>query len=735
MSGNQIDRRSFLKIMGWSGAGVALSGCDLPSTVTLEEGKETVVSYVHPEEFVIPGLGVWYASTCLQCSAGCGVHGRVREGRVLKLEGNPESPINKGKLCQMGQSGLQAHYNPDRLKQPMVREGGTLKKVTWDEAWKALEDKLGGVKGDQIAWLSGSVSGHQAVLLDTYLDSVGSKNHYVYEVVNNAVTQQVNNDTLGEPMPTYRFDKAHSVLSFGADLVGASTSPVHFATQYAQFRQAPRGVLMQVEPKMSLTGGNADLWVPARPGTEGVLAMGIANVLVKTHGADASALPAALTQQIDSYDAKKVAEITGVPVEKIERIAKTLAERSPSLVLTGASAEGHEHGYQTVAAAMMLNVLLGNIGKTVVSAGDFPFPQLQARAGKTGDLAAFAEAAGKGAYQVVFISGTNPVYTAPKAMNLDGALGKVPFKVVLTHMPDETAMAADLVLPLDSAAEEWGTHVGAYQPVEKTITLQQPLMTKLYKDTRSLGDVLVALLKKQRPDDFGKYDSYFAYLQNAFAALPADYKQGMNDEQFWNTSFQHGVLKVAAAEKALSAKPAAIDNLPVYEKDSQFPFFLVPSARLGMWDGRHANLPWLQEAPDQISKVVWGSWAEIHPRTAAVLGVKNGDYVKVASQQGDVEVPVYIHRGVHPDVIAVPLGQGHDAYGRYAQGRGVNPLKILNPVHDKKTGELAMYATRVAVTKTKNQEEMVRFGGSDTQIGRKLVATVTADAFNRTEGA
>ena len=123
MSGNEINRRDFLKFMGWGGAGAAaLSGCDMPSYITLEQGKEEVVPYVIPEEYAIPGVGVWYASTCRQCPAGCGIHGRVREGRILKVEGNPHSPINKtpaedardwsGKLCQMGQSGLQNHYTP-----------------------------------------------------------------------------------------------------------------------------------------------------------------------------------------------------------------------------------------------------------------------------------------------------------------------------------------------------------------------------------------------------------------------------------------------------------------------------------------------------------------------------------------------------------------------------------------------------------------------------------------------
>jgi molybdopterin-containing oxidoreductase family iron-sulfur binding subunit len=162
---------------------------------------------------------------------------------------------------------------------------------------------------------------------------------------------------------------------------------------------------------------------------------------------------------------------------------------------------------------------------------------------------------------------------------------------------------------------------------------------------------------------------------------------------------------------------------------------LIPSARLGLWDGRHANLPWLQEAPDQISKVVWDSWAELHPETAARLGIKQGDAIKIASAHGSIEARVYIYKGVHKGAVAVPLGQGHKGYGRYANGIGVNPLKIINPVTDGKTGELAMFATRVSVSAAGNSsDELVRLGGSDTQVGRKLVATISADVFERTEG-
>ena len=733
---NKVNRRDFLKIMGWGGVGATLAGCDMPSYITLEEGKEKVMSYVVPEEYAIPGVGVYFASTCLQCPAGCGLHGRVREGRVLKLEGNPASPINSGKLCQMGQSGVQAHYNPDRITQPLMRKGGSLSPVSWDDALKMIDEKMGaasGLQGDRVAWFTDTISGHQRVLLDAYLKSVGSDRHFVHEVVNNQVSQAANQASLGEAQPHLRLDKAQMIFSIGADFLGAGVSPVHNTRMYTEFRNAPRGILVQAEPKMTLTGMNADLWVPVRPGTEGTLALGIANVLVVKHRKAMTALPASVQKLIRSHDVNSTARITGTPGNHIIKIASWLNERSPSLVIAGAAAEGHEHGFDNATAAMMLNIILGNVGKSIESAGSFPFPQLRPKVGSSKALLDFVKALEAQQFDVVFFKGANPVYHAPAALHLESRLSKVGFKVALSQFKDETTMTADLVLPLYSAMEDWGTHVAGYQPHQHVIGIQQPLMQPLYPETRGFGDVLLNLLKRRKAKGFGAYKDYYAYLQAAFAALPETMKNGLDDKSFWAAALQAGVLNVKTRRKAIKPKAVAF-NIPKVSDDQEYPFFLVPSARLGMWDGRHANIPWLQEAPDQVSKVVWNSWAEMHPRTAQRLGVKTGDAIRITSKQGSIVTRVYAYKGVHQDVIAVPLGQGHDEYGRYAKGRGVNPLKILGISVDRKTGELAHHGTRVKASRTEAEGMMVKIGGSDVQAGRKIVATVTAAAFERTEG-
>ena len=739
MSGT-MNRRNFLKTMGWGGAGAALTGCDLPTTITLEEGKEEVVSYLMPEEYVIPGVGVWYASTCTQCSAGCAIHGRVREGRVLKLEGNPEASLNNGKICMMGQAGVQGHYSPDRVTKPMVRNGDTLTETSWDNAMALLQEKLGAVSGDRFAWFTGTISGHQSALVSNHLDAMGSKQHYVHEVVNNSVSQAVNRDMFGEANPRVRIDKAAMVVSFGADFMGASLSPVHYAGQYAKFRtKKERGLLVQIESKMSLTGGSADLWLPIKPGTEGVLALGMANLLLNKIKVSDAGIPNGVRKLIDEYDISKVAKITGVAGHRIQRVAQLLTERSPSLVLAGPSVEGHAHGYASVAAVMMLNHILGNVGKTIESSGQFPFPQLMAKQGGTADLLAFAEAAKAEKLDAVVFYGSNPVYSAPKALELNEAMSKVGFKVAISQFMDETTEVADLVLPVASYLEDWGTQVPMQQSENSAIHVQQPLMEKLYEDSKGLGDILLSLLKQRNNDEYGKFEDYYAYLRNAFAAMPAAVKNNTtNNNEFWNNTLQKGVIDVASSGGKLKSTVVSFAD-PVSESANADGLTLVPSPRLGLYDGRHANLPWLQEAPDQISKVVWDSWAEMHPTTAEKLGISNLDLVEVSSAQGSVTLRVVLLKSMHVDAVAVPLGQGHEAYGRYAKGLGVNPLQILDATTDNKTGELAMYSTRVTVKSVGPADSLsiVRMGtgSGDSQAGRKLVATVPVEQLRRTEGS
>src|SRR5271165_5946816 len=179
MSGSGVSRRDFLQIVGLGGTAVALAGC---GNTSIESGAELVESYVMPENFVVPGVGVYYASTCTQCASACGIMGRVREGRVLKLEGNPLSAISGGKICGLGQAAVQQHYSPDRLTTPLIRDRGSLRPATWDKAMEILNANLGTAAGaGRRVWLTGPTSGHLQALLKNLVDAGYATDHLVYD--------------------------------------------------------------------------------------------------------------------------------------------------------------------------------------------------------------------------------------------------------------------------------------------------------------------------------------------------------------------------------------------------------------------------------------------------------------------------------------------------------------------------------------------------------------------------
>ncbi len=732
MMSSDFDRRDFLKVLGWGGTAVALSGC---GNGMVEDGKEKVVSYVETNDYMVPSISVYFNSTCAQCDAGCNITGRIREGRVLKLEGNPDSAINRGKTCGLGQAGVQHHYNPDRVRAPLLRTGNSGEAITWDKAYALIAEKLKGVSGEEIAFLTGGVSGHLRVLLGNYLDSFGCKNHFVYEAVAPAVMRAANKKSYGVEMPRININKAKVVLSFGADFLGAWVSPVHFSQQYAQFRKGnggQRGVLVQIESKMTITGANADRWLVVRPGTEGILALGIINALGTATGDIAAA--------VKGYDKERVSKDTGVSAQQIDRIVALLKARTPSLVLLGSAAEGYAHGSQNAAAINMLNQVLGNVGKTVEAAAVVPFPQMAPATGNTAALKSLNDGLAAGKYKVLFSYAANPVFTAPGAMKFPDNMAKAGFKVAFAHYLDETALQADLVLPLDSALEDWGTQVPEYMADGAQINIQQPLMEKLHPDTRGMGDIILALIKQRRADEYKKFDDYYGYLRAAVLQNKAALGGGAlsDDDVFWNETLSKGIVKpVGATHATLSVKSAAKGlSLPAPAAiDAQYPLQLIPSVNASLRDGRNSNQPWLQESPDPLTTIVWDSWVEIHPSKAAELGIEEGDIVEVSGKNGSIKVQAYLFPGIHPDAISIPLGRGHEAMGRYAKGYGVNPFQILDMVFDAETGELALHETRVKLSKTGKRVIVVKDEGpvGGRQMGKKIVPRLSSDKVKLSE--
>jgi molybdopterin-containing oxidoreductase family iron-sulfur binding subunit len=485
-----------------------------------------------------------------------------------------------------------------------------------------------------------------------------------------------------------------------------------------------RGVLIQVEPKMTLTGANADRWVPIRPGTEGILALGIINALGIATG-DIAAM-------VKSYDKARVSKETGVPPGQIDKIAAILKLRSPSLVLAGGAAEGYAHGSQNAAAINLLNHVLGNVGKTIETSAAVPFPQMAPATGNTAAIKSLNDGLAAGKYKVLFNYMANPIFTAPGALKFKDNMAKAGFKVAFAHYLDETALQADLVLPLDSALEDWGTQVPEYMAEGAQINIQQPLMENLHPNTRGMGDILLALLKQHRAAEYMDYEDFYAYLRTALVQNKAVFGgNAMDADTFWNETLTKGIVKLAGTTSALSDRAGVAGlKLPApVDIDEQYPLQLIPSVNISLRDGRNSNQPWLQESPDPLTTIVWDSWMEIHPKKAAELGIVEGDIVEVTSRIGSIKTQAYLFPGIHPDAISIPIGQGHEAMGRYAKGYGVNPFQILDAVFDRESGELAMHETRVKVSKTGQRVIIVKdeSAAGAKQIREKIAGRVSTD--------
>jgi anaerobic selenocysteine-containing dehydrogenase len=210
---------------------------------------------------------------------------------------------------------------------------------------------------------------------------------------------------------------------------------------------------------------------------------------------------------------------------------------------------------------------------------------------------------------------------------------------------------------------------------------------------------------------------------------------------FWQSVLEAGVWGRQARRESRTfvADPRLVARIAVPPPEfdgapGEYPFVLHPYSSLALHDGRGANLPWMQELPDPLTSVMYGSWVELNPATAAELGLDEGDVVEVVSAHGSVLAPVYPYPAIRPDVVAMPVGQGHSGYGRYARGRGANPLSILAPLVEPATGGLASAATRVRLVKTGRRVELTKQGGTSRQLGRGIVQTAAAQPVARLGG-
>ena len=751
-----MDRRSFIKLTAVSGTTAALASCGDPD--------HQLIRFI-PDEDIVPGQAVWKPSVCPLCPSACGLTVRVmdadadviRDGKAgvvqiraaKKLEGNPNHPINRGGLCARGQAAIQVTYHPDRITQPLKRTGnrgeGRYEAITWDAAIAEVVSTLNALRGaapESVACLGRAGESHRNTLIAEFLSRYGAAAPIRYELFGDDVLRQANAISFGTGrLPTCDFAHSRYVLNFGADVLGTWNAPVSHARAYGEMRQGREGVrgrLVQVESRMSQTGASADAWVAIRPGTEGVLALGLAHLILREKtGASARPDPEAVLP-IDGWDAglpnytpEAVEKVTGVTASRLERLARECAgspsvypqvRTLPGLAVIGGAALAQTNGLFNALAVNALNALVGSVG---TPGGMFFAPQLNVSAaaklpGTRGpartlqQLVSFLLSEHGAETRALLLDGVNPVFTAPRAWKVRDALGTVPFIVSFGSFLDETSILADLILPDHSFLESWSEGVPESGSATAVVSAAPAVMKPLH-ETRATPDVLLEIGRALVTPIELPWQTFEEMLTATFATLPAmtEGSDAWTDAQEQGGWWGELPAAVKKADTPAVKKADTTKIQPEFDGDpAQYPFHFLPYPSNQFLDGSLAHLPWLQEMPDPLTSAMWSSWVEINPATAAKMGIAQGDVVDVTSAHGTVRTAAYLSPGIAPDVLAMPAGQGHTTFTRYASGRGANPVDLLAPVTVESTGAVAWAATRVKIARVGDADgRLILFAG------------------------
>ena len=706
-----MDRRTFLKIAGVGGLSFAANCTSQPA--------KTLYSLVQAPDDMVTGNATWYASTCRECPAGCGVFAKNREGRIVKVEGNPLHPINQGKLCIRGQAAMQGIYNPDRIKTPLLKEAGKYRPVTFAEAEAVLSSKADAAvrngKG-KVRILTEVVGESLLNLMSQSLDKWKSPGPVIFEPYGYESLKEANLQVFGfDGLPSYKMDEADLLVSFGADFLETWLSPVEYARKFKSFHSLKgmnKSLFFHVSPYQSLTGANADLWLSCNPDSQYVIALGLLRECLR-HGRGKS-LPEKLRDVMEAisepYSNNKVHELSGLPPQTFNKLFVHLnLARNPLILGTTTGATG-ENGLPANIAANLLNLVL-DPDLTLL---DFENSHRVEVSARRSEIVKFFEQLQSDSDSLLLLNNVNPAFALPSGSGVRQALKRdTVFVVSFSNFMDETSELADLILPVRLPLETWDEYAGK----SSVVSTLQPTMGSL-TGAPNLGDVLLRTSFGPKPP----YKNYQAYL---FAYLTT--KGILKDNVTWLQALQNGGLfnLKSRRKKSRVSFPGGFESafkISPSAKETGLVLLAAPSIRF--FDGRGANRPWLCEVPDTLTQVAWQTVLVMHPESLARRGLKQGDIVQIESRWGELEAPVYETVGVHPSAAVMAMGQGHSSYGRYAKGKGLNPVALLPSELEPGSGGPFFTAGPVAIKNTGRSMKLAHVDGSRIQHGRKVALSV-----------
>lgn len=624
-------RRDFLKYFGFSVSSAAiLAACNRAPI-------RNVIPYTAKPSDVVPGVANWYSSTCNACAAGCGTIVKVREGRPVKVEGNPDNKINKGALCAVGHAELLSLYDKARYEGPT--KGNTAIEIDAldKEVGKSLDEISASNAG--IVIVSPTINSPSTLAaIAAFTKKYPTTKHIQYEEFSSYAIIAANSKSFGKAiLPSYRFDKAKVIVSFGADFLGTWISPVQFTQQYTLGRKAINGMSrhIQFETNLSLTGSNADVRIPITPAQEGVYLLNLYNKIASATGAPALSAPS----------------VEG-PVNMIENTAKELlANKGNSIVVSGSN----DIDVQVLVNA--INSALGNIGESI----DFINYSKQKMSNDM-EMEQFVTDLNEGKIGAVIVYGANPSYNYYNAAKFRDGLKKAKLTVSFATSHDETAADCTYLMPDHHSFESWNDH----EAVAGKYSITQPTINPIFKTRQAQESLLVwAGVKK----DFYSFikENWMANAPdiNFNAIIEKGYMEGkasadMDDEPKVKTITFTPVVIESKADLGTVA-----NNLTKIDADNKGKVQVILYEKVGVRDGRMSNNPWLQEMPDPISKVTWDNYVASSIVYASKNNLDDNSLVTLKGASGSVEnIPFLRQPGQANNTLSVAVGYGRPRFDK-----------------------------------------------------------------------
>ncbi|WP_045215088.1 menaquinone reductase molybdopterin-binding-like subunit QrcB [Desulfonatronovibrio magnus] len=630
-------------------------------------------------------------STCKLCASGCGLEIVTVAGRPVTAKGDQDHPMSQGGICPLGACAVQLLYSPSRIPGPMKKTGpDRFESITWEEAKSILEEKLREVQGsDRLAVVSGDENGTINELLSGFTTLMGSPNFFQmpgdYQTTTHAWDGLMN----GNGQVGYDIENSDYVLMLGADALSNWGTPVRNQKAFS----ARKGKFVYAGPVQTGSGASADKWVPMKPGQQEALALGIAYYLIqegagRALGADLSPVRRNI---VNNYDPGKVSASTGVAPDKIRELAMELTRASNPVVISG-SETGKGNGSLSLAAGLLVNLLLDNLNKPG-GMKTLPFAPNVVEAAVSPDQSALRSLvgfmqgieSGHNVPDVMMVYDANPVYALPGAEKAAEAFEQIPFKVCFNTFMDETAKKCDLLLPNPHFLERSDDAYTPFGSGKVVYSAARPVIDPIF-NTMETGDVILAMAGKLGLD-LG-YNSLERVMRARAEAIGANWRNILRGDVY--TSDNH-------VYQGLPTLPLSLGAAPPENGNAQYPVQLAPLSKLRIGNDKIAIPPFATVTIKESELTSDGFLIQINSATAFKHNLRQGQVVTLTSEAGTCKALVNIAETVMDDVAAILTGFGHTAWDEFSRCKGDNAYKLLVVQDEQGTGVPVWNRTRVSI--------------------------------------